>query len=165
MAMAQQQPEPIRPSVLIARRRRIARIARRMGLVGRIEYRHVFGQAGGAQFGLAATEADDLLLVDAEAFDRDDDPEDFSLEAIIAHERGHQLLVRDACLRRNLPKNWSDRAKEVAASLIGSLLVWNYKDRDDLMSKATYDALGSGADLERAIRLVSELRHLLEALL
>lgn len=112
----------MRPTVKAAHLRRIARIARRMGFVGRIEYRHVFGQTGGAQFGLAATEADDLLIVYAEAFDRDDDVEDFSLEAIIAHERGHQLLARDTRLVRSLPKRWSNRAEEVAASLIGSVV-------------------------------------------
>lgn len=143
----------------------MTRIARRLGFVGKIECRHVFSHAGGAQYGLAVVEPDDLLIVYAEAFERDANPEDFSLEAMIAHEHGHQLLARHPRLRRNLPANWSDRSEEVAASLIGSLLVWEDADRDVLMEKATLDALGSGSDLERAVRLVSELRLFLKALL
>ncbi len=143
----------------------MTRIARRIGFVGKIEYRHVFSHAGGAQYGLATAEADDLLIVYAEAFVRDANPEDFSLEAMIAHERGHQILARHPRLRRNLPQVWPDSAEESAASLIGSLLVWSDRDRDDLISKATLDALGSGSDLEQAMRSVSVLRVLLEALL
>ena len=158
-------PKALSAAELIFRRRRLARIARRLGFVGRIEYRHVFSYAGGAQYGLAAVESADLLIVYAEAFVRDANPEDFSLEAMIAHERGHQLLARHPRLRKNLPQTWPDFAEEAAASLIGSLLVWNDRDRDDLLSKATLDALGSGSDLEQAMRSVSELRVLLEALL
>lgn len=62
--------------------------------MGRVEYRHVYSQTGGAQYGRGTTAADDLLTVYAEAFERDADPEDFSLGAILAHERGHQLLAR-----------------------------------------------------------------------
>lgn len=68
-----------------------------MGFRGVVEYRHVYSQAGGAQYGLAATEDEDLLIVYAEAFDRDADPEDFALESIGAHERGHHCwpIIRD----------------------------------------------------------------------
>ena len=44
-----------------------------------------------AQYARGSTAHEDLLTVYAEAFERDADPEDFSLEAILAHERGHQL--------------------------------------------------------------------------
>src|SRR2546421_6255 len=77
-----------------ARRKRVARIARALGFVGHVEYRHVYSQTGGAQYGQGTTAAEDLLTVYAEAFDRDADPDDFSLDAILAHERGHQLLAR-----------------------------------------------------------------------
>ena len=58
--------------------------AQELGFVGRVEYRHVNSQAGGAQFGLAADPAADLLIVYAEAFQEDADPDDFSIEAIFS---------------------------------------------------------------------------------
>ena len=45
-------------------------IARRLGFIGRVEYRHVYSQAGGAQYGLAVSPEHDLLIVFAEAFER-----------------------------------------------------------------------------------------------
>jgi hypothetical protein len=51
-----------------------------------VEYRHVYSQTGGAQYGRGNTPEEDLLTVYAEAFERDADPQDFSLEAMIAHE-------------------------------------------------------------------------------
>src|SRR5436309_10639312 len=92
--MATPEPRPLSAGQRRARRRRVARLARAFGFVGRVEYRHVFSQTGGAQYGRGSTAEEDLLTVYAEAFERDADPEDFSLEAILAHERGHQLLVR-----------------------------------------------------------------------
>jgi hypothetical protein len=82
-------PRPLTPLEQRSRRRRIGRIARELRFVGRVEYRHVYSQTGGAQYGVASTTEDDLLTVYAEAFERDADPQDFSLEAILAHERGH----------------------------------------------------------------------------
>jgi hypothetical protein len=55
----------------------------------------VLSNAGGAQFGLGSSPARDLLVVYAEAFLRDADPEDFSLEALLAHECGHQIVYRN----------------------------------------------------------------------
>jgi hypothetical protein len=71
---------------------------------------------------LAAEPDQDVLVVFAEAFDRDADPEDFSLEAIIAHERGHHLIARNERLTRNLPATWSRTAEEILASLLGRYL-------------------------------------------
>lgn len=76
--MAPPRPRPITASERLARQQRAAHIARRMGFVGRVEYRHVFSQAGGAQYGLATAPEQDLLTVYAEAFTRDADPDDFS---------------------------------------------------------------------------------------
>src|SRR2546430_16181381 len=76
------------------RRNRAARIARRLGFVGSVEYRHVYSQTGGAQYGRGNTPEEDLLTVSAEAFERDADLGDFSLEAMIAHEQGPQVLAR-----------------------------------------------------------------------
>ena len=121
--MPQPGPGPISESERIARQRRASQVARRLGFVGRVEYRHVYSQAGGAQYGLAVAPDQDLLIVYAEAFERDADPDDFSLEAIVAHERGHQLLARHPRLTRNLPRAWSRVTEEIVASRLGSLLV------------------------------------------
>src|SRR5947207_14985415 len=92
--MAARSPPPLTPAERRARRARVVRLARGLGFVGRIEYRHVYSQTGGAQYGQGPTADDDLLTVYAEVFERDAGPEDFSLDAILAHERGHQLLAR-----------------------------------------------------------------------
>lgn len=136
-----------------------------MGFVGLVEYLHLQSRAGGAQYGRAVDPQRDRLTVFAEAFERDADPADFSLEAMIAHECGHQLLARHPMLRRNLPAGWSDRSDKIVASLLGSLLVWEVRDRENLIAKATFDALGSSSDLEGAMCSVGDLRMLLEELL
>src|SRR5688572_25061100 len=92
--MASRSPAPIPPAESRRRRARALREARAVRFVGRVEYRHVYSRSGGAQYGRGAGEGGDVLTVYAEAFDRDADPEDFSLRAILAHERGHQLLAR-----------------------------------------------------------------------
>lgn len=136
-----------------------------MGFLGRIEYRHVYSQTGGAQYGLAREPKDDLLSVFAEAFERDADPADFSLEVLIAHERGHQLIARHEPLRRNLPAAWSASSEEVVASVVGSVLVDSATDREALAAKATFEAVQLGMEFERAAVFVIELRAILEELL
>src|SRR5690242_9360640 len=98
--MPERQPTPIAESARQARQRRVSQLARRLGFVGTVEYRHAYSRTGGAQFGLGRAAANDRLIVFAEAFERDADPDDFSLEAILAHERGHQLLARHPRLVR-----------------------------------------------------------------
>src|SRR6202007_100595 len=107
-----------------ARRRRsvVLRLARAVGFVGRVEYRHVYSQSGGAQYGRGADAGTDLLTVYAEAFDRDARPDHFSLSAIIAHERGHQVLARHPRLSVLL-SSASPTAEEVLASLLGALVL------------------------------------------
>lgn len=160
--MAEARPGPISKAACEARQRRAARIAAGFGFVGRVKYWHVYSQAGGAQFGLAASPQQDLLIVYAEAFERDADPNDFSLEAILAHERGHQLLARHKRLTRNLPAEWSGISEEIVASLLGSLLVSDEKDRQDLMLKALFEANRHGLESNDAAPLLIELRALLE---
>jgi hypothetical protein len=75
--MAQRRLRPISAAERLARQRRVSRVAHRLGFVGRVEYRHVQSQAGGAQYGRAATPEQDLLTVYADAFARDADPDDF----------------------------------------------------------------------------------------
>ncbi len=163
--MPRKQPKPITASVLATRKRRVTRIARQYGFVGMIEYRHVYSHSGGAQYGLAVVEAEDLLTVYAEAFERDSNPNDFSLEAIIAHERGHQLFARHPRLVRSLPSFWSEGTEEIVASLLGSLLVSDDVDRETLIYKATFDAVMRGVESDQATVLAARLRELLEKLL
>jgi Zn-dependent protease with chaperone function len=108
--------------------------------------------------------AGDTLVVYAEAFRRDADPDDYSLRAILAHERGHQVLARDPRLAgraAGLPL----AAEEVLASLVGARLVGPGADREALVAKATVDLLNAGVGPERAARLVGDLWGLLGELL
>jgi hypothetical protein len=114
---------------------------------------------------LAAVAEEDLLIVSAEAFERDADPDDFSLEAIVAHERGHQLAARHPRLARNLPRSLSGVTEEIVASLLGSLLVETEKDTQDLLLKALFEADRQGLEFEHAALLLTELRVLLEKML
>lgn len=125
----------------------------------------MFSGAGGAQYGAGSSEAEDLLSVYAEAFQRDANPEDFSLEAILAHERGHQILCRHARLRHTLAAKVSGPTEEIAASVVGSLLVSADSARETLIFKALFEAIEGGVDPAAAVRLISELREYLEQLL
>jgi Zn-dependent protease with chaperone function len=162
--MQEQEPQPISHGERRLRVQRVTRIARDLGFVGRIEYRHVLSRAGGAQFGLGPTPSNDLLVVYADAFDRDVDPEDYSLEAIIGHERGHQMLCRDPRLGR-LMMQLSQGTEEIVASLIGSLLVSDLRDRRTLVANAIGEAISRGPEATHAARLVGHVRSHLEELL
>jgi hypothetical protein len=133
--------------------------------VGRVEYRHVYSQTGGAQYGRGTTVADDLLTVYAEAFERDADPEDFSLEAILAHERGHQLLARHPRVAQRVRGRVSAAGEEILASLLGAVICAAEADRDALVAKATAELLSHGETPEAATRRLQELWELLGALL
>jgi Zn-dependent protease with chaperone function len=104
------------------------------------------------------------LTVYAEAFDRDGDPEDFSLSAIIAHERGHQLLARHPRLSVLLASA-SPAAEEVLASLLGALILKPGPDRDTLSEKAAFELLSRGATAETAERVIASLWNVLGRLL
>ncbi len=162
--MAARSPEPIPPAESRRRRARALRDARPLGFVGRVEYRHVYSQSGGAQYVRGAGEGGDVLTVYAEAFDRDADPEDFSLRAILAHERGHQLLARHPRLSVLLA-GVSPAAEEVLASLLGALVLGAGPDRDALVDKATFEVLRGGATAEAAARVVGKLWNQLGGLL
>ena len=163
--MAKGSPRPLTPAGRRARRTRVALIARRVGFVGRVEYRHVYSQTGGAQYGKATTEADDLLTVYAEAFERDADPEDFSLEAIVAHERGHQLLARHPRIAKQVGGRISAAGEEILASLLGAMICHDAADRDSLVAKAMAELLDREVTQEVAVRQILDLWNLLEALL
>jgi hypothetical protein len=83
-----------------------------LGFIGRVEYCHVYSQTGGAQYGRGSAAEQDLLTVYAEAFERDADPNDFSLQAMLAHERGHQLLARHSRIATESRGNSPRRAKK-----------------------------------------------------
>src|SRR5713101_1331939 len=138
--MAAPMPGPLTAAERRARRNRVARIARQLGFVGSVEYRHVYSQTGGAQYCRGNTPEEDLLTVYAEAFERDADPNDFSLEAMIAHERGHQVLARHPRLSVLLASA-SPAAEEVLASLLGALVLEPGLDRDTLLDKAAFELL------------------------
>ncbi|MBI3406781.1 MAG: hypothetical protein HY040_00295 [Planctomycetes bacterium] len=163
--MAKNRPRPISS---LERRRRLARIrkiAARLGFAGSVEYRHVHGGTGGAQYGLGVEQSDDVVVGFAEAFDRDRNPEDYSLEAILAHERGHQLLAWHPRMRQILAR-WNGHAsEELLASVLGSLIVEREKDQRDLLIKAVGEALLCGVEPVDAVWLVTEIRGKLETLL
>jgi hypothetical protein len=136
-----------------------------LGFVGHVEYRHVYSQTGGAQYGRGSTIEEDLLTVYAEAFERDADPEDFSLDAILAHERGHQLLARHPRIAKRVRGRVSPASEEILASLLGAMICTGEAERDALVAKAIVELLGHGESPEVATRRIQELWDVLEALL
>jgi len=163
--MPREQPEPISAAERRQRQRRAAGVARALGFAGRVEYRHASNSAGGAQFGLGPTPDEDVLIVYADAFSRDADPTDFSLEAILAHERGHQVLARHERLRRAIMLEVSLASEEILASLIGSLLVESNEDCEALLLKALAETMDLGLAPADATRVNAQLRETLEQLL
>ena len=157
-------PGPLTAAERRARRSRAARIARRLGFVGSVEYRNVYSQTGGAQYCRGNTPEEDLLTVYAEAFERDADPNDFSLDAMIAHERGHQVLARHPRLSVLLASA-SPPAEEVLASLLGALVLDPGPDRDTLLDKAAFELVSRDATAETAERVITNLWDLLGRLL
>ncbi len=162
--MATPEPRPLTAVERRARRRRVARLARDLGFVGRVEYRHVYSQTGGAQYGRGSAAEEDLLTVYAEAFDRDADPEDFSLTAMVAHECGHQILARHPRIAQRVA-GVSAASEEILASLLGAMLCHEDADRVTLFAKAAAELLDRGQSAAAANRQLQELWDLLEALL
>src|SRR5271155_2901913 len=138
--MATKFPRPLSAADLLVRQNRVALIATTLGFEGTAEYRHVYSQTGGAQYGRGCTKADDLLAIYAEAFERDADAEDFSLEAMIAHERGHQILARHSRIAKRVA-GISAASEEVLASLLGSMICQAEEDREMLYAKAAAELL------------------------
>jgi hypothetical protein len=162
--MAKRFPRAISAAQRFAREKRVQLIAKAVGFLGHIEYRHVYSQSGGAQYGRGSTQRVDLLIVYAEAFERDADPGDFSLEAIIAHERGHQILARHPRIATRIAGS-SEATEEILASLVGALICDDDTDRLALLAKATAELLDRGQSAENAIRQLEQLKDLLGSLL
>jgi hypothetical protein len=163
--MHEESPKPISAKEERGRLDRAKALARALGFVGRVEYRHVTTRSGGAQYGMGATAKEDLLVVYPEAFRRDADPDDFSLEAILAHERGHQLICRNDRLRRNVPDDLSVVTEEILASLLGATITKNPRASDDLVLKALFILVERGMRADEASRRVQDLLKYLEAIL
>src|SRR5438552_3864083 len=126
--MATPAPRPLSAAQRRSRRNQVVQIARALGFIGVVEYRHVYSQTGGAQYGRGSTKDEDLLTVYAEAFERDANPEDFSLEAMIAHERGHQILARHRRIAKRVA-GISAASEEILASLLGAMICREDTDR------------------------------------
>ena len=140
------------------------RIATALGFSGKVEYRHVYSQTGGAQYGRGTNHEADVLTVYAEAFDRDADPEDFSLEAMIAHERGHQLLAWHPRIAKRVA-GLSEASEEILASLLGAMICNDAIDTATLYAKAAAQLLDVGHSVEAVNRQLQDLQNILEALL
>ena len=142
--MASRSPLPLSSSQRQSRLDRVARIAQQLGFEGAVEYRHVYSSVGGAQYGRAATIEGDLLIVYAEAFERDAIPDEFSLTAIIAHERGHQLLARHPRIAKQVEGKISETGEEILASILGAILCGETADNENLMAKAAVPMIEAG---------------------
>ena len=125
----------------------------------------MYRRAGGAQYGQGRAANEDRLIVFADAIERDLDPEDFSLTAILAHERGHQLLARHPRIARRVAGRVGDVGQEILASLLGSLVCRDETDRDALAAKAMAELVDRGVLLDEAVDRLQQLRDLFEALL
>ena len=101
----------------------------------------------------------------AEAFDKDANPGEFSLEAMIAHERGHRMTARHDRLKRIRPIPWNDIAEEILASLVGSLLVDSKEDEEMLVLKAMFESVNLGNDLAAVQDHFSVIRETLRSIL
>src|SRR6202041_2719843 len=89
------------------------------------------------QYCIGPSADDDIMVLYAEAIERDADPEDFKLDALIAHECGHQRLIRDAKLRPLVAKFPGEDFEEILASLVGFILLGESESAQTLRWKAT----------------------------
>jgi len=159
------QPSPISATEMESRLRRIRAMSLDLGFVGKVEYRHVYSQSGGAQYCIGPSVDDDIMVVYAEAFDRNADPEDFSLEAMIAHECGHQRLHRDSKMRKVLTKFPGDALEEIVASVLGAILLGKSESAQTLKWKAAAELTDLGVTADYARSFVADLGKLLRNLL
>jgi len=155
-------PPPISKRALQGRVARVRRIAKAVGFVGHVDYIHAYSRTGGGQYVQGVEESSDRLHIYAEAMDRDAS-DDFSLEAVIAHERGHQLAARHPSLSSSAAL--SDLAAEVVASLLGAKIVNEPVARGQLLAKAAGELLLAGVGVEEVERMIAELWTLFEELL
>ncbi len=104
------------------------------------------------------------MVLYAEAFERDANPADFNLEALIAHECGHQRLHRDQkywLVMEKFPENF----EEILASLVGALLLGESESSETLVWKATMELGNLGVSPESVTRFIDRLQKLLRSCL
>ena len=77
------------------------------------------------------------MILCAEAFERDADPDDYDLDAIIAHECGHQRLHRVPELRAIMEQYPGEAFEEILASFVGCILMGEAESAWMLLSRAT----------------------------
>src|SRR6266404_5194724 len=96
---------------------------------------------------------------------RGDKVYDFRLEALIAHECGHQRLHRNPKLRPVLARFPGEEFEEILASLVGSILLGESESSQTLVWKAAAELTDLGATVAYAERLVERLIDILRKLL
>src|SRR5262249_5035267 len=101
----------------------------------------------------------------AEAFERDADPDDFDLDALVAHECGHQRLIRDPNLRKILAKFAGEQFEEILASLIGSIRLGESESAGTLVWKATAERGVLQMTAASTAHFVERLRNVLRKFL
>ena len=74
-------------------------------------------------------------------------------------------MVREERLSRTVPLDWSSAAEEIVASLIGSIVVRDEADQQNLLMKAGFDAVNTGFEADEVVVFLTELRAMLEELL
>lgn len=163
--MSSHQPSAITFTERARRIDLVRQLAAKVGFCGRVEYRHRYDSSGPAQIRLGAKIGDDVMLVFAEAFDWKEDSRHFSLEAVLAHECGHQVFHHHPMLRRLFARDLSIHLEEIAASIIGALLVTNVADHDALLDKAVGEALQGCSDPADAAQTFNGIRKTLEVVL
>jgi hypothetical protein len=159
------EPKPISEAERRKRLERIAEISSELGFVGSVTYVHAYSQSGGAQYCIGPSASDDIMVLYAEAFERDADPEDFPLDAMIAHECGHQHLLRRPKLHQVLAQYPGADFEEILASVVGSLLLGDTESAKILRWKAEAELTDMGLSVEYSKRYVENLQTLLRQLI
>jgi len=161
----QGEPKPISDAEHRKRHQRIAEISNALGFAGKAEYCHAYTRSGGAQYCLGPSANDDIMILYAEAFDRDADPEDFPLEAIVAHEVGHQKLHRDPKFREVMRQLGGADFEEILASLVGCVLLGDGVPARLLLCRAVAELGDRHISGKEALRIAERLIRVMEQLL
>lgn len=155
------QPSPISPKENRLRLQRICKISVDLGFTGSVEYRHAYSRSGGGQYCIGPDAESDIMIVYAEAFERDADPDDYSLDAIIAHECGHQRLHRIPELQSIMEQFPGEAFEEILASFVGSLLLGEAESAWMLLVRAKSELGDLGLPSDVCAELTLKLmRHL-----
>lgn len=159
------EPRPLSDGERVRRLERIVDLSAQLGFVGSVEYRHVYSQSGGAQYCIGPTANDDIMIIYAEAFERDADPEDFPLESVVAHECGHQRLNRDPKFQEVMRKFGGEEFEEILSSLVGCVLLGDGVPARLLLWRAIAELGDRRISTEEAIKLAERLMLVMEKLL